>query len=561
MVLGAVAVVSWFGAGRHQTPAPRALRAALLPPAGASFLPYNFSISPDGSRLAFVALGADGQTALWIRGLSSANAQQLAGTEGATYPFWSPDSQQVGFFAQRRLKVVDLATSSVRDVCESTQGFGGTWNRAGVIVFAPGITGPVYRVDASGGTPEALSKSVEGGTESQHFPFFLPDGKHFVYYVNWNGPASSQKDGIYVGSLNDSTAKAILPDVTGNVQYAAEHLLYVKDRTLMAQPFDSEKLETTAAAVPLTQPELEKFYDFWHSSYSVSQDGKVVFASAADSPSRLVWYDKMGKEQGQFPEIGDQGPQFSRDGKMLAVYADDEHNGKRFIRVYDLQRGVSARLTEGGNESTPVWSPDGKLMAYRDAESNISVVPVDGSAPPRVLMKGVNLIPCDWSSGGHMIYMALGGGPYPRLDVFAPGDPKSTTLVNAGAEPQVSPDGKWLAYVGVPMRQIMVQRFPVAGAHIQISNTQGSAQPRWSADGRRIYFMQPDRKIMRVLFDPEKATASAPQVFAQTRVTLTTFGWFQYAVAPDGRLLVDSLPANNSPLTLIANWEEELKKR
>ena len=145
----------------------------------------------------------------------------------------------------------------------------------------------------------------------------------------------------------------------------------MRDRTVVAQPFDTTNLRVTGPAIPLTQPEVDRFFDFWQSGFSVSQDGKLVFQSAADSPSRLVWYDPSGKELGQIPEIGYEGPQFSPDGGSLAVYADDEHNGKHFIRVYDLKRGISSRLTEGGNESNPVWSPDGKAIAFRDASLNI----------------------------------------------------------------------------------------------------------------------------------------------------------------------------------------------
>jgi eukaryotic-like serine/threonine-protein kinase len=454
------------------------------------------------------------------------------------------------------MKFADLENSSVQNISEAVQGFGGSWSQDGVIVFAPGVTGPMYRVSANGGAPEVVTKSGEGLSESHHWPFFLPDGKHFMYFVNWSGPWSAQKNGIYAASLDDQAPKLILPDVTGNVQYAAGYLLYVRDRAVMAQPFDAARLKTTGAAVPLTQPELDKFFDFWQSSFSVSRDGKLVFASAADAPSRLLWYDKTGKELGQFPEIGYEGPQFSPDGKMLAAYVDDEHNGKHFIRVYDLQRGVSARLTEGGNESTPVWSADGKSVAYRDSISSIAVVPVNGSAPPHVLLSGVNVIPCDWSVDGNLIYMSLGGGAYPSLEVFSPANQKSTTLVKAGAEPQFSPDGKWVAYIGVPMRQIIVQRYPGPGAHIQISAVAGSAQPRWSRDGKQIYFIQPDRKLMAVSFDAAKESASPPEQIVQTRVTTTAFGGHHYGVAPDGRLLVDSLPANNSsPLTLIVNWE------
>jgi Tol biopolymer transport system component len=178
-------------------------------------------------------------------------------------------------------------------------------------------------------------------------------------------------------------------------------------------------------------------------------------------------------------------------------------------------------------------------------------------------VSGANVIPCDWSADGHLIYMSLGeGGGFPGVYVYSPMDQRSTQVVKFGGEPQFSPDGKWIAYIVIPMRQIVVQPFPGPGAHIQISNVTGSAQPRWSRDGRKIFYVQPDRKLMVVAFDSKKHSASPPQVFAQTRITVTMFGWFQYDVSPDGRLLVNSLPANNSsPLTLVTNWTAELEKK
>ncbi len=545
-----------------RSPRPvRLVRSSVLPPAGSSFLPYNFAIAPDGSRLAFVALDPDGKTALWVRALSSSNAQQLAGTEGAIHPFWSPDSLHIGFFTEGRLKSVDLVNSAVQTICDSAGGFGGTWNRDSVIVFAPAIAGPIYRVAATGGTPEAATKIPPGSGESQHWPFFLPDGKHFLYVVNWGSPANERHNGLYVGSLDHNEApKFISPENDGNVLFASSHLLYVRDRTIVAQPFDTAGLRATGAAIPLTQPEVDKFFDFWQSGFSVSQDGKLIFQSAADSPSRLVWYDPAGKELGQFPEMGYEGPQFSPDGQSIAVYADDEHNGKHFIRLYDLKRGISARLTEGGHESNPIWSPDGKAIAFRDAYLNIDELPIDASAPPTQLVSGANVIPCDWSRDGRLIYMRIGtGNSFPSLEVYFLHDHKSSEFATAGAEPQFSPDGKWVAYIKLPARQIVVQRFPGPGMRVPISSLSGSAQPRWSHDGRNIYFVQPDRKIMVVAFDAAKGMAGPPQVFAQTRIAVTMFGWFQYAVSPDNRLLVNSLPANNSaPLTLFSGWETDL---
>jgi eukaryotic-like serine/threonine-protein kinase len=541
-----------FGLLGRAPQSPQLLRTSVLPPTGASFLPYNFAIAPNASRLAFVAIGPDGKTALWVRGLSSPDSQQLSGTEGALYPFWSPDSLHIGFFAQGRLKTVDLVNSAVRAVCDAAGGFGGTWNRDGVIVFAPGITGPLFRVPAVGGTPDAVTKISPGSSESHHWPSFLPDGKHFLYFVNWSGP--SRHNGLYVNSLDNDAPQLLSSEIKGNVLFASSHLLYVRDRAIVAQPFDSAHLRTTGPAVPLTQPEADKFFDFWQSGFSVSQNGKLIFQSAADSPSRLVWYDPSGKELGQLSEIGYEGPQFSPDGRSLAVYSDDEHNGKHFIRVYDLRRGISSRITEDGNESNPVWSPDGKAIAFRDALLNIEQVPIDGSSPPQTLVSGTNVIPCDWSADGHLIYMSI-EGPFPSLEVFSLVDHKSTHFAKFGAEPQFSPDGNWVAYVEIPTRQIVVQPFPGPGARVQISKVSGSTQPRWSRDGRKIFFVQPDRELMVVAFDPARDSAGPPQVFTQTRLAVTLFGWFQYAVSPDGRLLVNSLPANSAPLTLLSDWE------
>jgi eukaryotic-like serine/threonine-protein kinase len=552
-----------IGFARRETPSVQVLRSSLLPPSGSSFLPYNFAIAPDGSRAAFVALGPDGKTNLWVRGLSSPNAQQLTNTEGATYPFWSPDSFHIGFFAQGRLKTVDLVNSAVQSLCDVAPGFGGTWNQNGIIVFASSVTGPLYRIPAAGGTPEEVTKVPPGSSESHHWPFFLPDGKHFLYFVNWSGPSSAPHNGLYVASLESDAPKSISSDITGNVLFASGNLLYVRDRTIMAQPFDTSRLQTTGPALPLTQPEVDRFFDFWQSGFSASHDGKLIFQSAGDAPARLVWYDTAGKELSQFPESGYEGPQFSPDGRSRAVYSDDEHNGKHFIRVYDLERGISTRLSEGGGESNPVWSRNGKSIAYRDASLNIEEVPSDASGPSRPVVSGANVIPCDWSADGHLIYMSLGeGGGFPGVYVYSPMDQRSTQVVKFGAEPQFSPDGKWIAYIVIPMRQIVVQPFPGPGAHIQISNVTGSAQPRWSRDGRKIFYVQPDRKLMVVAFDSKKHSARPPQVFAQTRITVTMFGWFQYDVSPDGRLLVNSLPANNSsPLTLVTNWTAELKMK
>ena len=552
----ALACVGLFFFHTRQTTQPsQIVRSSLLPPSGSSFLPYNFAISPDGQRLAFVALGQEGKTVLWVRGLSSASAQELGGTDGATFPFWSPDSLHIGFFAQGRLKTADLVNSAIQDLCDARPGFGGSWSPNGIILYATGISQPLHRVRSSGGTCDLATRTPAGSSESHHWPFFLPDGNHFLYYVNWSGSGDPDKNGIYANSLNSDSPKLVSPDITGNVAFSSGNLVYVRDRTIMAQPFDTSRLQTTGTATPLTQQELDKFFDFSQSGFSVSQNGELIFQSAADGLTRLVWYDGHGKGLGQLGETGYEGPQFSPDGHFLAVYADDEKNGKHFIRILDLQSGVSRRLTNGGGESLPVWSPDGKYIAFRDSALNIEVVPVDASEPPKLLVKGLNVIPCDWSVDGQLIYMSIAGNEFPKLEVFSLANHKSAEFVKGGAEAQFSPDGKWIAYIEPPERQIVVQPFPGPGPHIQISKIPVTSQPRWSHDGRKIFFIQQDRKLVVAGFDPVRKLAAAPQPVLQTRISTTMFGWSQYAVAPDGRFLVSSLPVeNSSPLTLLSGW-------
>jgi eukaryotic-like serine/threonine-protein kinase len=225
----------------------------LLPPLNSSFLPYNFAVSPDGRHLAFVGLGPDGKTTLWVRALSGSGAQQLNGTEGASSPFWSPDSRQIGFFADRRLKTVDVSSSAVQVLCDSYFAFGGSWNREGTIVFGQTLKGPLQRVSATGGTPSPVTKIMRpDSVQTERWPFYLPDGKHFLYFSDWRGSRDPQGNGIYVGSLDAGQSKLISSELKGNALFASGHLLYVRGRRLMAQPFDADRLETTAVAIPLT---------------------------------------------------------------------------------------------------------------------------------------------------------------------------------------------------------------------------------------------------------------------------------------------------------------------
>ena len=561
-----IALLMWFGFAQLRStrqPERQQLRLSLLPPQFTSFVPYNFAISPDGRRLAFVAAAPDGGTALWIRSLASGTAQQLTGTKGAMYPFWSPDNRQVGFFGDGKLKSADASGSAVQIICDAPGGAGGTWNDHGTIVFAANflirssrLDSGLMKVPASGGKPQPAIKSSGSNATTLFWPSFLPDGDHFLYFISLSG--------VYVGSLNSMESKLISSEVAGNTQFTSGRLFYVRDRSLMEQPFDLERLQTTGPPGPVAQQELEQDPAFYRAGFSVSDNGVVVFQSASDNATRLSWFDREGKELDELPTIGYRDPALSRDGGLLAVSSDDERNGKHYIRIYDFVRGTSTRVSDGGTEVFPILSPDGRSVAYVEnvAESSqkIYVAATDGSGKPEPLVESQGSIPNDWSPDGrYLVYMDFQNG-IPELHYYD-FRKRSHSVYADGAEAQFSPDGKWVAFTG-PLSgayqgsDVFVAQFPELRGRIQISN-QGGAQARWRADGKELFYISADKKLMAVSIDTShgKLVAGVPHPLFQTRIIAPRIVLFQYAVSTDGkRFLINSLPSvGATPLTVLMN--------
>jgi len=531
------------------------LRSSLLPPPGTSYEAYGFALSPDGTRLASVAVSSEGQTSLYVRSLSSLATQMFPGTAGASYPFWSPNSRRVGFFAEGHLKYVDTTTGNVQIIAEAPLGLGGTWNQDDVIVFASAVAGPLLRVSASGGSTSPVTTITGGG--GHRWPWFLPNGRQFLYCEDRRTANNPHGNGIFLGSLDSSRARLISQDLPCDTEYASGHLFFVSDRNLMAQPFDAKRAVITGSAVPLVEQEIETDPAFGKSGLTTATNGEVVFQSATDLASRLMWFDARGKPLGRITETGLKDPRLSPDGHRLAVTSDDAHNGNHFIRVYDLARGVSTRVTDSGQEEFPVWSPDGTSIVYMGHHGTTAClcrVPADSSSAPITLLQGA-LSPNDWH-GRWIAYMDFEKG-FPAVWVYDV-DRGDRRLIGGGAEAQFSPDGKWISFVhGLPGQnaQVYVQAFPGPGPRIQVSS-RGGGQAQWSPDGRRLYYMAPDRKLMAVELQLRNgdAKASAPRVLFQTRITAPHIALFQFAVSPDGRFLINSLPTESpGPLTLLTN--------
>jgi eukaryotic-like serine/threonine-protein kinase len=565
VALGSLALLATLLLGRGRAPeAGQTQRTSILPPPGVSFAPFNFALSPDGTRLAFVGVGPDGQNRLWVRSLDARVAQELKETLNAEWPFWAPDSRRLGFFADGRLKVVDTSSGAVQVLCDAPLGRGGSWNRTGTIVFA-NIAGPLFGVSDKGGAPKPVTPVDPQTFKAHRWPSFLPDGRRFLYFQDWGTPGGPRPNGIYVGSLDGSEPKLVSADVSGSVFFASGHLLYLMDGSLMAQPFDPTRMELTGSAVTVFNRELEKHEALSRANLSVSESGAAIFQSLSDAASELVWLDRSGREVGRIPQSGLRDPKLSPDGRFLATTSDDGRNGQTIIRVLDLGRGVSTQLTGEGQEMMPTWSPDGARIAYRSGTGPryaVAQVPADASGEAQVLIEGANMAPNDYLPDGRgLLYMRLDKG-LSHVALYDFGKRTSEDLFQ-GAEVQVSPDGRWLAGVGFSRgsRDISVKPFPGPGPPVQISG-EGGSQPRWSRDGKRLFFLAPDRKLMEVEIDGrgDRLLPGVPRPLFQTRIVAWTFVLFQYDVTPDGnRFLINSLKPE-APLTLVTNWPRALSR-
>ncbi len=304
------------------------------------------------------------------------------------------------------------------------------------------------KVSASGGEPELVIKGNASSTLI--WPSALPDGEHFIFF-SLGSSNSAQKQGVYVGSLSTQESKLISSEIVGNTQFASSRLYYVRDRSLMAQSFDLKRLQLTGQPEAVSRQELEEAPAFSRTGFSVSDNGMVVFQSATESVSRLSWFNRSGKELEELPRTGYRDPALSRDGALLAVSSDDDHNGKHYIHIYDFARGTSTRVSDGGTEVFPVLSPDGKRVAYvvNNARTSqyIDVAATDGSGKLERLAASDFLIPNDWSADGRfLVFMNFQNGG-PELDLLDLRN-HSQTAYTPGSEAQFSPDGKWIAFTG-----------------------------------------------------------------------------------------------------------------
>jgi serine/threonine protein kinase/Tol biopolymer transport system component len=564
---------------RRPSAPPPVIRFEILPsenaPYAAGDRDLSPAVSPDGRLLAFVGEDSRRKAFVWVRPLDGIVARPLPGTEGADYPFWSPDSRSIGFFSDSRLKKIDAAGGPVQVVCEASSGRGGTWSREGVILFSPSATSPIYRVAASGGAPAAvLGLDAAHGEDGQRWPHFLPDGRHFLYfsYLGANPESRNQNGGIRVGSLDFRETKAVVPQASNPVYIEPGVLLFFRDGNVLAQPFDLKALKTAGDPVPVAENvahvEAKKLAFF-----SASSAGVLAYAREAAFQSRLLWLDRQGRQIGSVGEPGDYSdPRLSSDGRRLVLTAVDVAAAHGSIWIYDLSRGARTLFSQAASaDFSPVWSPDGSRIAFaseRGGAPRLFLRAAGGGAEQSLLKTTDAEIPTDWSRDGRFLAYAAPNAAT-GWDVWIlplEGDRKPYPFMQTKADEGTatfSPDGKWIAYDSKESGKsdVYAAPFPGPGERIPIS-TAGGRDPKWRGDGKEIFYTAEDGKMMAV---PIKAgTALEPGVpiaLFETR-TRNKGGW-RYDVTPDGQrfLVITKVQEQEAlPMTVVVNWTARLKR-
>jgi serine/threonine protein kinase len=532
------------------------------------------SLSPDGRRLAFIALDANGQNIVYVRPLDGLAAKPLAGTEGTQTLFWSPDSRDLGFIAGNKLKKIDAAGSGPALVlCEALSAAPGSWNRDDVILFTPRGDSPLFRVSSAGGAPSAVtSLDAKAGETAHVYPFFLPDGRHFLYLAQASGGVPH---GVYIGSL-DSTGRTRLFESGSNVEYAQGALLFLRGTTLMGQSFDASRGTLTGEAIPLAdQIQVSEVSAFLRTgSFSVSETGALVYQADAAGGSDLVWFDRTGHELGR---LGDRAKyldvSLSPNSMLAAVSVMEPGTATRDVWIYDVVRGLRNRLTfDPEDDLDAKWSADGSRVAYasrRKGHLDLYAKTASGVESEELLWADdLDKYPQGWSPDGRfLLYVTIGGPTGSDLWVLPLSGRERKpfrllqTRFNNGTA-QFSPDGDWVVYRSNETGQfeVYVAPFPGPGGKWQISRT-GGTLPRWRQDGKEIEYVAPGNTLMAAPVTMNGRRVEVGPVIKLFQVHPVTPRYF-YDVSSDGqRFLVNSSSERAAtPITLITNWTVALRK-
>jgi serine/threonine protein kinase len=566
-VLATVSVLMSFLYFREMPREERTLRYTIAMPENTTNL-HSFAISPNG-RLIALAVEVNGKRQLWLRPLDSFETQPMPFTDNATYPFWSPDSRFIGFFAQGKLKKIAASGGPPQSLCNAPNGRGGSWNRDDMIVFMPDSIGGVamQRVSAAGGVPV----DVSGTKGASAFPAFLPDGRHYLHVV-----AGEEQSGVFLSSLDDKENRRVLTDESVVVS-AAGQLLFIRENTLMAQPFDAASGHTVGEIFPVAE-DVTPTSNIHYAPVSVSETGVLLYESGGAAWSnQIAWHDRSGKFLGTVVARGGVfEPAISPDEKSVVFRRRSGPTSDLWRR--DLARESDQRFTaNASNNRSPVWSPQGNRIAFDSNQAgksyNLYQKAATGSGQDELLLQNKNgKAVTQWSRDGRFIvyseYTPKTKGDIWVLPMDATAEQKPILFLRSEFNEifgQLSPDSHWMAYTSDEsgQREVYVRPFPTAEGQWKIS-TAGGEQPRWRGDGKELFFLGADGTMMAVTMKTSSGTkpsfeAEVPQALFQTHLTQAQNDeLFEYDVTADGkRFLLDTVAGDSAStpvLNVVVNW-------
>jgi eukaryotic-like serine/threonine-protein kinase len=562
----AIVATVMFQAWRPTPDAAPLLRLEISTPATTD--PESVAVAPDGRSIAYVA-AAGGVSRVWVRSFDAARPRELPETDGAMQPFWSPDSRSLGFFADRKLKRVDIAGGTPQVLAAAPIARGGAWNRDGVIVFAACTPCGLSRVAATGGPATAVTTPENGGALSHRWPAFLPDGR-FLFF---GGLGRIESRGIYLGSLDAPRPKRLADADGGAVFDPPDRLLLVRQGTLIAARFDPSSGSVSGDPKPIA----ETVSSVTRSAFSAA-GGVLAYRAGLVDRRRLAWVDRSGKLLSNLGSVDDayiSSPELAPDGRRVLVQRFVQGNVD--VWVIDVGSGIATRATFSPSaEANMVWAPDGRAFAFAwvgEGQFGIHVRRMTGGGEERTLaLAGPQPMPFDWSPDGRfLLYQSQGAASAGDLWAMPLDGGATVPLATSPFDEtggQFSPSGHWVAYQSDSSGQaeIYLRRFPGPGEPIQISRA-GGTQVRWRRDGREIFYMASDGRLTAVpvreaggsIATGEPVALFAARLAAGSNVVS---GRAQYSVAADGRFLLnivegDAVPP---PIAVVFNWPAVLKE-
>ena len=579
MAVAAIAVLASLAltwAYFRRAPAESRANYTYLPwPASVSGENGSPAFSPDGRRIAFTAV-TEGTNHIWLYSLDAPEPVRVPGTEGARFPFWSPDSRHLGFFSDGKLKRIEASGGTPEILCDANNGFGGTWNSAGVILFAPAQQSiGLQQVSDGGGVPTPVTNLDGARLETRHtFPRFLPDGRHFVFLVR---SAQPENIGIKLGSLDQPQTSFLLRSDTNAEYSTAGYLIFMRGEKILAQRFDAEARSLRGDPVTLVE-QGNHILSADFSPLSVCEDKWLIYQSAGNPNTQLVWFDRNGK---QLSLVGAPGYyrwlNLSPNSAQVSLERYEPQKVSSDIWSFDLARETFDRLTADSSHNThPLWSPDGKQISFRSNREGFLAIwqkGVNGNDDKEALVfkeEARTILQTDWSNDGkYLVYRKDGEKTASDLWLLPlSGDRQQKPYLTTQFDEnwgKVSPDGRWLAYQSNESGrfEIYVQAFPEPGRRVTVSKG-GGTLPRWRRDGRELYYVAPDDKLMAVPVEP------GANLVAGTPVPLFEVGSYGrrnnryvYDVSADGQKILLLRPledATTRPLTVVQNWTELLKR-